>query len=45
MGLGAWDESKVGGSEYNLVDPIMRDTATVLFNGTTENQAAWVAFR
>lgn len=23
----------------------MRDTTTVLFNGTTEDQAAWVAFR
>jgi hypothetical protein len=42
-GMGAWSADKVAG--YNLEDPPMRDTTTVLFNGTTEDQAAWVAFR
>jgi hypothetical protein len=41
--MGAWSADKVSG--YNLEDPPLRDTTTVLFNGTTEDQAAWVAFR
>jgi hypothetical protein len=43
MGMGAWSSDKV--ASYNLVDPPMRDTTTVLFNGTSEDKAAWVAFR
>lgn len=45
MGLGVWSADKESSSEYNLVDPHLRDTTTVLFNGTTQDQAAWVAFR
>jgi hypothetical protein len=43
MGMGAWSPDKV--STYNLEDPPLRDTNTVLFNGTTEDKAAWVALR
>jgi hypothetical protein len=43
MGMGAWSPDKV--STYNLEDPPMRDTNTVLFDGTTEDKAAWVALR
>lgn len=43
MGMGAWSSDKV--SSYNLDNPPMRDTTTVLFSGTTEDKAAWVAFR
>jgi hypothetical protein len=45
MGMGEWRPDKVGGPEYNLVNPPLRDTVTVLFNGTTEDRLAWVAFR
>jgi L-ascorbate oxidase len=45
MGLGGWSADKVDTAEYNLVDPHLRDTTTVLFNGTTQDKAAWVAFR
>jgi len=45
MGMGEWNPDKDITSDYNLVDPILRDTVTVLFNGTTEDKAAWVAFR
>jgi hypothetical protein len=41
--MGAWSSDKV--SSYNLDNPPMRDTTTVLFSGTTEDKAAWVAFR
>lgn len=43
MGMGAWSPDKV--STYNLEDPPMRDTNTVLFDGTTEDKAGWVALR
>jgi len=43
MGLGAWSLANV--SSYNLVDPPMRDTVTVLFNSDTSNEAGWTAFR
>lgn len=45
MGMGEWTAEKEATSDYNLVNPILRDTVTVLFNGTTETKAAWVAFR
>lgn len=44
MGMGEWSEDKVK-TDYNLVNPPLRDTTTVLFNGTTEDKAAWVALR
>lgn len=43
--MGEWTSDKVGSPEYNLVDPALRDTTTVLFNGTTDDKAAWVALR
>lgn len=43
MGLGAWNEANV--TSYNLVDPLMRDTVTVLFNSDASNEAGWTAFR
>lgn len=45
MGLGGWSADKVDGPEYNLASPILRDTTTVFFNGSTETKAAWVALR
>lgn len=45
MGAGEWTPDKVNGPDYNLDNPHMRDTATLLLNGTTEDRAAWVAFR
>lgn len=42
MGMGEWTQDKV--STYNLENPPMRDTATVLFDNTDPNKA-WVAFR
>ncbi|KAF6252743.1 Cupredoxin [Scenedesmus sp. NREL 46B-D3] len=44
MGMGEWSEGKVR-TDYNLVNPPLRDTTTVLSNGTTEDKAAWVAIR
>jgi len=43
-GVGEWKPELVS-REYNLATPILRDTATVLFNGTTEDRAGWVALR
>jgi L-ascorbate oxidase len=43
-GNGTWDESKV--AEYNLADPVYRDTATVFSDGAaTADTAGWVALR
>ncbi|KAF8065871.1 L-ascorbate oxidase [Scenedesmus sp. PABB004] len=44
MGMGAWSPELVGGPSYSAT-PVLRDTVTVLFNGTTEDAAAWVAIR
>eukprot|EP00775_Hariotina_reticulata_P013380 gene13380-13507_t len=45
MGMGEWTPGKEFTTDYNLETPALRDTVTVLFNGTTEDKAAWVAFR
>jgi hypothetical protein len=43
MGLGEWTEDKVA-TDYNLADPALRDTATLMFAATGEI-AGWVALR
>jgi Multicopper oxidase len=42
MGLGEWTPGSV--ANYSRSPPL-RDTTTVLFNGTVEDRAAWVALR
>lgn len=48
--MGMWTPDKVNGPEYNLVNPALRDTASVLFNvdkptDKPTDKAAWVAIR
>ena len=43
MGMGNWTEDSV--ETYNLENPILRDTATVLFGNNSGEALGWVAFR
>jgi hypothetical protein len=44
MGYGPWSPDMVGGPEYNLKNPIRRDTATLLFTPSGD-QPGWIALR